>query len=492
MKKYKSLFKYLVILGVIFSSCKKSFLEKAPESSLAAGSIKSAQDAENLLNGAYNKLATVSYYQYDNFMLTDGKSDNCYVNGDNVTAEQPLENFTYTSSNAAIQGAWTYLFGHVTAANAVTDNIPPINDPSWAGTNRKEQILGEARFLRALAYYNLVTEFGGVPIILSVTNNGNFYPARNTAAEVYAQIIADLKFAEGVLPETPFNGQAGRATAGAADALLAKTYAQMGDYTNCLTYCNKVISGGKYSLVSDYSKLFGRTNKNTPESIFEVQAPSGGSPYNFFGPELFVWVAADQYPKRDIGSFDLIQAFKAAGDQGIRYKSTFNWQIANASFNMPLNAWDAAAPIPFIVKLPDAEGFASSDNLLLIRYADILLLAAEANNQLGNTGTAITLMNQVRTRANLPGTIATTKTELALAILNERRLELAHEQVRWNDLLRADANGTINLVTLMNSQVNSHGANLNYNLNADKHQFVYPIPLQDIQLNKNLTQNPGY
>ena len=120
------------------------------------------------------------------------------------------------------------------------------------------------------------------------------------------------------------------------------------------------------------------------------------------------------------------------------------------------------------------------------------MLAAEANNQLGNTTAAITLLNQIRTRAHLPNTTASTQSALALAILNERRLELVQECTRWNDLLRADANGTINLVNLMNSQLNSYGVNLNYNVAADKHQYIFPIPLQDMQLNKNLTQNPGY
>jgi starch-binding outer membrane protein, SusD/RagB family len=127
-----------------------------------------------------------------------------------------------------------------------------------------------------------------------------------------------------------------------------------------------------------------------------------------------------------------------------------------------------------------------------MRLADIILLAAEANVQLGNNAAAIPLLNQIRKRAGLPNTTASTKSDLALAVLNERRLELVFECTRWNDLVRADANGTINLVTLMNSQIDSNGKSLNFNMNADKHQFILPIPLQDLQLNKNLKQNPGY
>jgi starch-binding outer membrane protein, SusD/RagB family len=243
MKINTSKFIFAIAFATLFASCQKDFLEKVPESSLVAGTIKSAEDAENLLTGAYNQLIAQSYYQYDRYYATDGLSDNCYVNGDNVTAEQPLENFTFTASTGSIEGDWKYLYAHLTAANAVLDEIPAISDPKWDGTNRKDQILGEASFLRALAYYNLVCHFGGVPIILSVTNGGDYYPSRNTTAEVYEQIIKDLKYAESVLPATPYNSQYGRATKGAAQALLAKTYAQKGDYANCLTYCNNVISG---------------------------------------------------------------------------------------------------------------------------------------------------------------------------------------------------------------------------------------------------------
>lgn len=483
---------FAAVIAISLVSCNDEFLEKDPESSLVSGSVKTAEDAENLLTGAYNRLVSNSFYQYDHFLTTDGLSDNCYINGDNVTAEQPLENFTFSSSTGSIQACWQYLYEHIKASNAVLQDVPGVNDPKWAGTNRKEQILGEASFLRAMDYYWLASEFGDAPIILSVTNGGDFYPARSNVNAVYAQAISDLLYAENVLPVTPYNAQNGRATKGAAQALLAKIYAQKGDYNNCLLYCNKVIAGGNYSLVSNYSNLWGATHKNTTESIFEIQVPSSGTPYNFFGMQLLCYVPADGWPKRNIGSYDLIKAFNAAGDSGSRYQSTFNWQVANASFNMPINAWDSQAPIPFINKYPDPNSWAGIDNIIVMRLADIILLAAEANNQLGNAPQAITLLNQVRTRAGLANTTATSQNALALAILNERRLELVMEGTRWNDLLRAEHNGTINLVNLMNSQVNSSGANLNYNMNADKHQFILPIPLQDLQLNKNLTQNPGY
>ncbi|HEX3383933.1 MAG TPA: RagB/SusD family nutrient uptake outer membrane protein, partial [Mucilaginibacter sp.] len=453
-------------MAAALSACKKSFIEKVPQSALTTGNFfKTASDAETALTGAYITMRN-GFYQYNNLLFTDGRSDNCYVNGDDNTGEWPLENFTYTPANTKVGGEWADLYNMIASANTVLDNVPNITDPALSAT-RKNQILAEARFLRAMHYYWLVTEWGPTPLVLTTNYNGNYTPKRASVADVYAQIIADLQFADTNLPLTPANGQAGRATQGAADALLAKTYAQMGDYANCLTYCNKVINGGQYSLVPNFANLWGVANKNNVESIFEIQSTQTGTYYNY-GAELWDYVPADNYPKRNIGSADLIKAFAAESDTATsaRYHTTFYWHVANAAFNMPLNAWDPAKPIPFVNKQPDPGGFDSPDDIELIRYADIILLAAEANNQLGNAAAATTELNQIRTRAGVANTTATTKTDLALAILNERRLELVNEGCRWHDLLRANANGTINIITLMNNQHDSHGTLLQYGVNG--------------------------
>ena len=491
MKKNILKYAHFFVLAIILTSCSQDFLDKSPESQLAAGSLTSASDAESILNGAYN--AMPDYYSYSNFFTTEGMSDNTYINGDN-NVEQPLENFTFTSANGEIQLSWQELYKHITAANTAIDNVTLINDPKWDGTNRKAQIIAEATFLRAFAYYWLVTSWGNVPIVLSSNNAGNYYPSRTSADLVYAQIIKDLKEAEAVLDNNPYDGDYGRATKGAARALLAKTYAQMGDYPNCLIYCNKVIEEGPYSLVSDYSKLWGLSNKNSSEAIFELQVPTTGSPYNVWKINVLSYGPFDNWPKRLIGSYDLVKAFNDAGDNGARYKSTFNWQVTGASFNMPFNAWDPTKAIPFCGKFSYSDTWTNGDNLIMIRLADIILLAAEANVQIGaqtNLDAAVIQLNSIRTRAGLANTTAVTKSELALAVLKERRLELVYERTRWNDLKRADANGTINMVNLMNSQVNSSLQPLNYGMQGF-HKLL-PVPLGDIQINKNLLpNNTGY
>lgn len=482
----------LIATSVILASCSSDFLDLKPESNIVSGSFSSAEDAENLLVGAYSGLATRGYFQYNRLYTTEGVNDNHYVNGDNPQ-EWLLETFNWDASTVPIQDAYKDLWGIIAAANTVTDNVSLINSPKWAGTDRKDQILAEARFLRGLCYYELVTQFGGVPILTSLLNGGNLYPARNTEAEVYQQIITDLTYAEGILPAVPYKNEKGRATKGAAQALLAKTYAQMLDYKNCLIYANKVIDGGNYSLVPNFANMWHAANKNSQEAIFEIQ--SGGN-VTFWGFEIHTF-GNDKFSKRNIITADLINAFNAAGDNGPRYQTTVNFQQMDANFNMPANAWDPSAPIPYVGKY-EGSWYASLDNIKVLRLGDIILLAAEANAQLVKSGTggsldvAKGLLNQIRNRAGLINTTATTQAELALAILKERRLELVFESNRWNDLKRADANGIVNVVDIINNQRDSKNRPLGYTMDTDKHQFTYPIPQQERNLNSNLTQNPGY
>lgn len=184
--KIESMLFIVLLLSAV--SCKKDFLELKPESSLVSGTLTTSQDAENILTGAYSRMSANGYFQYNRFYITEGINDNHYVNGDNPQ-EWLLENFRFDASNGVIQDCYKDLWAQVGAANAVLTDVPLINDPKWAGTNRKEQILGEAAFIRALNYYELVTQYGGVPIITDFAQSGNYYPARNTEQEVYAQIL---------------------------------------------------------------------------------------------------------------------------------------------------------------------------------------------------------------------------------------------------------------------------------------------------------------
>lgn len=490
MKNKYSKISWLLLLPVILAagSCSKSFTDKSALSTLTTQNFyKNAGDAEVGLVGAYNSFATLQFYIWDYMTNGEVRSDNCYAGGNNPV-NFTLDNFTFNSANTNVQRNWQDLYNGVNTANVVLDYVPAINDPGWVGNNRKEQILGEAKVLRALHYYWLVTTWGDVPLVLS--SKDTVFVHRSPASAVYAQMEADLQYADSVLPVTP--SAPGRVSKGTADALLAKYYAQTGDYQNCLKYCNLVLSSkyggtgqGGYDLLPVFDNLFDNNHRNSIESLFEIQHSTGLVTY---GPELLLpfSLTSDNWPKYNIGTNDLVQAYKNAGDT-VRIKSTFYFGLASDTIAVPPPYPSGTIGVPYAYKWRHADGWNSTDNQILIRLADIILLKAEALNQLGQTADAIPLINAIRARATLPPTTASSQTDVALAILTERRLELALEGHRWNDLLRYGSQYTI---SLMNSQVDPTGKPLNYNVTQD--ELLYPVPLSEIQLDPNLTQNPGF
>jgi hypothetical protein len=316
-------------------------------------------------------------------------------------------------------------------------------------------------------------------------------PSRTAATAVYAQIEDDLTTAEAVLPVSFPN--AGHATKGAVQALLAKVYAQEGKYQQCLDYCNKVITSGQYSLVPNYATLFDGT-KNTPESIFEIQhsAASGFTTYNtsLFLPAQF---GTYSFKKFNLPTANVISLFKSQNDN-IRlnasvYQATVDADGLAAGDPIPAPYTTASPTVPFLYKWKTniSQFGGGTDNNILLRLADIILLKAEASNKLGQTSAAIPLVNQIRARVKLAPITVSSQTDVAMAILNERRMELAFEGHRWNDLLRFGGQYTI---TLIKSQVDPFGKPFNYPINQDK--LLLPVPYNEIQLDGNLTQNPGY
>lgn len=482
MKQNNKTWLLIIAAAAITQSCSKDFLNKTPQSDYTTASFyKTANDAETALTGAYSGLHD-QYYIWDYQINGDARADNAYAGGDNPDNFQ-IDNFQLTASNGNVTRDWQGIYNRILAANAVLDNIPKIEDPVWNGTDRKNQILAEAKFLRAFHYFHLVTTWGEVPLVLSSTDQ-DIFKSRSSVADVYAQIEKDLLEAETVLPKT-FDSDAqtrGRATQGGAEALLAKVYAQEGKYQECLDYCDKVINNGNYTLLGDYAQLFDGAHANNSESIFEIQYNDAGA--GDWGIQLLTppSLTGDDWIKFNTPSHDLLKAFDAANDVVRKGVS-----IIVEKANPPAQYVADPNNVPFIGKWRHPNGWNSPDNVMMIRLADIILLKAEALNQLGRTDEAIPLVDQIRQRVSLGKTTATTQDEVKLAILNERRLELAFEGERWNDLLRA---GTDYTVQVMNSQKDGAGNNLNYNVTADK--LIFPIPQQDRDLNKNLTQNPGY
>jgi hypothetical protein len=474
----------------LMSACTKEFLNKQPISQGTAGNYyKTASDAEGGLVGAYQQaFLNDQYWVWDYTTNGDVRADNCYAGGNNPD-NNGIDQYTLTSYNGNITRDWQGLYQDIYAANIVLDYVPKIPATSFAGT-RQQQILGEAKFIRALSYFQLVTTYGDVPLVLT-TINTPVKPVRTAAAKVYTQIEQDLTDGEAVLPVTA--ASVGHATQGAVQALLAKVYAQEGKYQQCLTYCDKVINSGQYSLVPNFSTLFDGT-KNTTESIFEIQhsSASGFTSYNvsLYLPATF---GTYSFQKFSVPTNDLVNLYMSQNDT-IRLKSSIyigtvlpSGTVAGDPVPPPYTSASPTVPFLYKWKTNISQFGGGTDNTILLRLADIILLKAEAANQLGQTAAAIPLVNQIRTRVHLPPITATTQSDVALAILTERRMELAFEGNRWNDLMRYGKPYTI---TLMKSQVDPFGKPLNYNITQNG--LLFPVPFNEIQLDGNLTQNPGY
>ncbi len=493
----------LALVGT--GGCGKSFLNQAPQNTLTSVDFKSASDAETAMVGAYSLMANSAYWYYAWNYLIDGdvRADNNYSGGSAPDIDG-VDNFTSVATDyQPISEDWYELYMDIGACNMILDNVPNIQDPQLTST-RKAQILGEAKFLRAYHYSHLVRNYGAVVLQLhTITVDPNTLKSRSPVDSVYARIIQDLKDAEVSLPIS-YSDQASshsRATQGAAEAVLAKVYAQIGDYQNCLTYCNKVLPqlyGGTgaagYSLLSNYDWLFDSQHRNSAESIFELQHTEGTITHGYAqGLILPPSVQAQYWVKFAPPSHDLVKAFRTAGDS-VRYASSITWEYNGPGTANPVSSpahYGSTDTIPYVWKIgrnwPGAWSGGSGDNLVLLRLADIILLKAEALNTLGRTGDAIPLINAIRARVKLAPTTAVSQSDVALAILNERRLELAFEGERWFDLLRFGAQYTINL---MNSQTDGNGMSLGYQVDA--HRLLYPIPQNDRDNNPHLTQNQGY
>ncbi|HYH56932.1 MAG TPA: RagB/SusD family nutrient uptake outer membrane protein, partial [Anseongella sp.] len=383
---------YALAAGICsgLASC-QDFVDLDPISNATTtNAYNTAKDAEAALTGVYDSFGQ-EYYIWDNVIFSDVISDNHYAGGDNqeIIATDKLQ---ITPTNSRLFNNWSQLYNAISRANLVLQKVPEITDPQIDVNNRRAQILGEAAFLRAYHYYQLVTLFGGVPLVtapLASTDPEATNIPRSTEEEVYAQIIADLELALAGLPDAYEGGadvNKARATKGAANALLAKAYAQKPakDYNRVLQYCDAVInSPANYELLGNYDHLWDGAHYNNAESIMEVQFT--GPPEGNFGPSLLLppSLVGHTWRKFVVPSHDLVNAFDAAGDD-VRKNSTILFESAPWVDEYWENTLNAV--IPFAYKWRSAPSWDGSTNRQYIfRLADIILLKAEALNELGRS-----------------------------------------------------------------------------------------------------------
>ncbi|WP_294232782.1 RagB/SusD family nutrient uptake outer membrane protein [uncultured Chryseobacterium sp.] len=473
----KKIFLSLVLLAASIG-CKDDYLDVDQPGRIQAASFFTTQDdAMQATSAIYSALRSWENSAFPAQFVFGVPADDVEKgsNPGDASFINAYDQFTYTASDGGVEGYWIGQWQFVNRCNQVLTNVPNIN----MDATLKNRLLAEARMLRAYFYFNLVRIYGGVPIFDGLPADKNYNIPRNSVDEVYNFIISDLSAAAAVLPQAYPASDLGRVTKGAALGLLSKVYLYKKDWQKAYDTSNQVIALG-YSLDPNFNHLFRPAGEFGSESVFEVNCQCstefGGSQYaevqgvrNQFG-----W-----------GFFTPSSALESAFETGdIRKELTIlregettpEGDLIHKGDPQAGNSWNQKAYVPTSLN-NSACGYGSIQNIRILRFAEILLINAEAANELGNTTTAITNLNKVRTRAGLAGTTATTQPALRTAIWRERRVELAMEGDRFVDLVRTGQAATVLAP---------------YGFKAGKNE-VFPIPLNSINQSSGvLTQNPGY
>ncbi|MDC8104450.1 RagB/SusD family nutrient uptake outer membrane protein [Chryseobacterium sp. PTM-20240506] len=465
-----------VALFSLVVSCKDDYLDIKQEGQTEASSFfKTQDDAMQATSAIYSFLRSWENsafpYQFvfgvpaDDVVKGSNPGDSAFIN--------VYDNFTYTVSDEGVRGYWIGQWQAVNRTNQVITHVPAIQ----MDTTLKNRLIAEAKMLRAYFYFNLVRIYGGVPIYDKVETV--YEKPRNSVEEVYNFIISDLTAAAEVLPQTYPSSDLGRVTKGAALGLLSKVYLYKKDWQKAYETSNQVIAMG-YNLDPDFNHLFRPAGEFGSESVFEVNCQCssqyGGSQYaqvqgvrNQFGWGFFT------------PSNALENAFEA-GD--IRKELTIlrngettpEGDLIAMGDPLSVTTFNQKVYVPKALN-NNACDYGSIQNIRILRFAEILLINAEAANELGNISAATINLNKVRTRAGLAGTTASNQAALRTAIWHERRVELALEGDRFVDLVRTGQAATVLAP---------------YGFKAGKNE-VFPIPLDAMdQSHGAFIQNPGY
>ncbi len=481
-----------IVLLTAMCSCNK-YLDKAPLDSINTSNYyQTPEDAVNAINGAYQPMQWPKLYNL-RMWTTDIFAGNSVVGaggGTDGIETQDLANFVTTTDNAAALDIWRGPAPGILRCNLILENVPGMN----MDESLKNRIIGEAKFLRASYYFILVRLFGDVPLITKAQVPGDdLRPARTSKEDVYKLIVADFTDAVAALPprESYSGSDVGRASKGAAIGMLAKVYLTLGDYQKTMELCQQ-INGMGYALNDNYSDNFNPATKNSKESLFEIQY-YGKTKYSFWDNENQAsWVSTFTGPRNSnfVGggygwnqpTQEFMNAYEAGDnrkDQTVLYEGCpdFDGKPYMASFSTTgFNVRKFLVPLSVSVDYDTNPA-----DFPVLRYADVLLMEAEALNELGRTTEAEIPLNKVRKRAGLPDVKGLSKDAFREKVLRERRMELAFEGHRWFDLIRVN-NGQYALDFL-----HSIGKT-----NAAPKHLLLPIPQKEIDANPNLKQNPGY
>lgn len=477
------------------TQCSSDYLEKTPLDTINTSNYPTnAAELITVVNGAYQPLQWPKLYNF-RMWTSDIMAANSEVGaggGTDGIETQDMANFTTTTDNQGVLDIWRGPWPGILMSNIVLKVAPTLN----IDVAIKNRSLGEAYFLRAHYYFILVRYFGDVPLITEPgSTDTDLYPARVPKDLIYKQIIADLEKAIELLPnKSTYSGSdIGRTNKGAALGQLAEVYLTMGTNWEKVVELTTQVEGLGFALNPNYADNFNVDTENSAESIFEVQYASDGG-YSFWANEnQSSWTSPFMGPRGanfvggGYGWNQPTSEFVGTYENGDKRKDiTILYeggpQFDGKSYQSSYSATGYNVR-KFLVPLSKIATYDNSPmNFPVMRFSDILLMKAEALNELGQTAEAQIPLNKVRNRAGLANvTTGLTKEQFREKVLHERRIELAFEGKRWFDLIRVN-NGQYGLDFL-----HSIGKT-----NAQEKHLLFPIPQIERDRNPNLSQNTGY
>ena len=473
-----------LFVPLFFAGCSKDFLVRPPLNQIPQESFwKTEQDAVFATNAIYDALQMDLGYRLGTMMFGD-------VAGDDMNCFDPnwfvkMDNFTINTSDPQILSSWRAWWAGVTRANAVIAHVPGIS----MNEELKTRLVNEAKFLRGVCYFNIVTIWGDAPLILTeLSQDELFSVTRQPQAAIWQQIEKDFSDAE-ALPLQYGSSDAGRATKGAAKAFLARTYLYQKKFEAAAAKAKEVIDLGVYHLHDEYIKNFQTAYENGVESVFEVQFVSGTGGW---GPNEGNWAPSYTGPAGPYvpsGAWGIIVPevnHTKIYEPGDKRRAVNIFEAGSVYNNVPYDPkWSTTGTslAKYIVGDPPvaSEGMVDgARNMPVIRYAEVMLIYAEAINETGQTNLALPYVDSVRTRAGLPVLTKLNKETMRDAILQERRVEFFGEGQRFFDLRRTGR---------ADACIRVKANKPNY---TEPKNLYFPIPQNEIDLNKALTQNPGY
>jgi hypothetical protein len=501
----------LLILPLLlfFSACTKDFLDVDTQGAATADSDPAL--AEKLVTGVYNSLISgdafgsgdthgIAYISFTNIISDD--ADKGSTPNDQIGVIGDIDNFTYGPTNVFVGSLWS---GHYNAIARCNQALKALETAKIDDATRNRYI-GEVRFIRGYYYFNLVRFYGAVPKVLRVpesaadANSDAAFRTRASVDEIYDVIIQDMQFA---VDNTPLRSatQKGRINKGTAEAMLAKVYMYRKNWQKVFDLTSDVVNSGQYALLDDYAKIWRYEGNNSSEAIFEIQTGTfnnsdfgvrgycewqgprvGGKGgwtdlgYGFCTPSTGL---VNSYETGDTRRLSTVIYIDNSGEHhgttlydGYRIPSKDS--VENLYYNYKAYHSELKTIEPYL-----GDRDRKQKDIHILRYADVLLMQAEAANELGMPGIAIENINKLRTRAGLPEVNPAQGDALRQAIWHERHYELALEHDRFFDLVRQGRAAEV---------MQAAGKNFIQGKNE-----LLPIPALQIELSGGaLTQNPGY